>query len=558
MRLPIFLYVCSLISYLVQKTEALNNSNIIIIMADDMGRTQLYPYSENPVNLPNLRHLADSSTALKLNTVYSVCSPARQAFLTGVDHPNILTFDQNFFQLGYDSLFKILCDTKDMCYSGMFGKIMHEYKQDLKYQLFYKMNQTSVPRLPLTDGNNDCTRQNIGCVVPLERLSDTDVTKQSIKFIREAKQKIQAGIIKRFVLGVGYHKPHIDMASYVQTIKPKHLSMPNLRRPAAELNGNPEIDFFHFTDINPMTIQNKKILNGAIKNVDQITQSTATTLNIRALYFNSLYAVDHGVGKILRVVANQGLSDSTYILFLSDHGFNLGDSNSWGKNDMSPPVTQIPGFIAGPGINKGVITDSEISSIDILPTFIDLLHGTGTAKNFFHPSGMKLRGVSFVPVLSDNTAMTNQFVFFRYASCQPINQLRNNPCTSDDVNGSCDRPSMTYMGHGVVTKHNNRTCRYTAWWPFNEKRSACARPTWDNQPLALKDKYGVVSPQIDLINSKTNFNAAPYQPKLICHTFNAKYGSIDNPSFDNLALNPTKEDAALILEMQQAIKKRYS
>lgn len=527
-------------------------------MADDMGRTQLYPYSENPVNLPNLRHLADSSTTLKLNTVYSVCSPARQAFLTGVDYPNILTFDQNFFQLGYNSLFKILCDTKDLCYSGMFGKVMHEYKQDLQYQLFYKMNQTSVPRLPLTDGNNDCTSKNIGCVTSLSKLSDTAVTNQGIKFIKQAKQKINSGNIKRFVLGIGYHKPHIDMASYVQTIKPKQLTMPNLRRPVTELEGNPEIDFFHFTDISPMTIRNKKILSGAIKNVDQITQSTTTTLNIRSLYFNSLYAVDYGVGRILKVVNNQGLTNSTYIVFLADHGFNLGDGNAWAKNDMSPPVTQIPGFISGPGINKGAITDSEISSIDLLPTFLDLLHGPGTAKNFFHPSGVKLRGVSFVPALSDNKAKINQYVFFRYASCQPLNQLRNNPCTSDDIDGSCDRPYMTYMGHGVVTTNNNRTCTYTAWWPFKEKRSACARPTWDNQPLELKDKYGFVSPQIDLINSKADFSAKPYQPKLICHKFNAKYGSLDNPSFDNLAFNPTKEDVELIQEMQQAIIKRYN
>jgi hypothetical protein len=523
-----------------------------------MARTQIYPYSETSIDLPNLRRLADRSTTLKLNTVYSVCSPARQAFLTGVDYPNVLTFDQNFFQLGYDSLFKILCESKDMCYSGMFGKVMHEYQEDLGFQLFKNMGQTSVPRLPLSAGNNDCRGRDIGCVVPLAKISDTQVTSESIKFLKQAKQKIDEGTINRFVLGIGYYKPHIDMASYVRAIKPVQLRMPNLTRAATAAAGQPELDFFHYTDIESMTINGKKIINGNINNVDEITKSTATTLKLRSLYFNSLYVVDHGVGKILGTLQQTGLENNTYVVFISDHGFNLGEGGAWSKNGITPTVTQVPGFFSGPGVNKGVIADSEISLIDFVPTFLDLLHGPGTAKQFSHPSGVKLRGVSFVPALVNNKAKINQFVFFRYASCQPLNQRRSNPCTTDTVKGSCDRPNITYMGHGVVATRNDMTCTYTAWWPFKETRNGCARPTWENQPFNLKNIYGKVSPQINLTASRTDFNAAPYQPKLICHKFNAKYGSLDNPNFDNLALKPSKEDLAFISEMQQALVKRYN
>jgi len=557
MRLPIYALICSFFLRLLQQTHASNKVNIIFLMTDDMGRTMLYPYSKNVIPLPNLRRFADMSTTLKLNTVYSVCSPARQSFLTGVDHPNVLTFDQNFFQIGYDSLFKILCDAKDNCYSGMFGKIMHEYKEDLALQLFYKMNQTSVPRYPIVDGNNDCNGRDIGCVVASSKLSDTAVTAQGIKFLKQAKQKLDAGTIQRFVLGIGYHKPHIDMASYVARIKPYQLSMPNLTRPITSLNGQPEIDFYHSTDIESMTLNGKKIISGNIQNVDQITQSTPTTLKIRALYFNSLYAVDIGVGKVLDTVASLGLDQNTYIVFLADHGFNLGDGNAWGKNDLSQPVIEVPGYITGPGINKGVIADSEISLIDFVPTFIDLLHGTGASKNFVHPSGVKLRGVSFVPALVNDKSEINKYVFFRHAACQPNTQLRTNPCTTDDVIGSCDRPYMTYMGHGVTTTQNNRTCTYNAWWPFNENRIGCSLPSWKNQPASLVGKYGKQSPQINLTDSWTDFSVPPYQPKLLCHTFNAKYGSLDNPNFNNLALHPSNEDSALIDEMQQAIINRY-
>ena len=68
-----------------------------------------------------------------------------------------------------------------------------------------------------------------------------------------------------------------------------------------------------------------------------------------------------------------GELDNTYILYGSDHGYNLGQFGVPShKTQVYDHVTRVPFMVAGPGIAPGSRVDQVSSYVDITPTLLDL------------------------------------------------------------------------------------------------------------------------------------------------------------------------------------------
>ncbi|HZE88735.1 MAG TPA: sulfatase-like hydrolase/transferase, partial [Verrucomicrobiae bacterium] len=83
---------------------------------------------------------------------------------------------------------------------------------------------------------------------------------------------------------------------------------------------------------------------------------------------------DAQVGRLLDGLRERGLTDGAYVLFSADHGESLGDHHRWFQHGSSLFEAQmhVPLMIRGPGI----VPHEEsvaISSIDVVPTFLELL-----------------------------------------------------------------------------------------------------------------------------------------------------------------------------------------
>ena len=63
--------------------------------------------------------------------------------------------------------------------------------------------------------------------------------------------------------------------------------------------------------------------------------------------------------------------DTTRIIFVSDHGDNLGARTLWNKCNMYQEAAQIPMIVTGPGIPKGRVSKTGCSLLDIAPTVLD-------------------------------------------------------------------------------------------------------------------------------------------------------------------------------------------
>ena len=84
--------------------------------------------------------------------------------------------------------------------------------------------------------------------------------------------------------------------------------------------------------------------------------------------------LDTSVGQLLDWLDESGLADSTVVVFASDNGGLMGQTNNAplraGKGTLYEGGTRIPFIVRWPGVSPvGKTTDARICSIDYLPTF---------------------------------------------------------------------------------------------------------------------------------------------------------------------------------------------
>jgi arylsulfatase A-like enzyme len=105
--------------------------------------------------------------------------------------------------------------------------------------------------------------------------------------------------------------------------------------------------------------------------------------------------VDDLVGRITKVLGEQGVLDETYIVFSSDNGFHLGERRMRrGKETPYDHDVRVPLVVAGPGVRPGSTTDLLTENVDLAPTFTEL---GGAAQPAF------VNGRSLVPLLRGET-----------------------------------------------------------------------------------------------------------------------------------------------------------
>jgi arylsulfatase A-like enzyme len=100
---------------------------------------------------------------------------------------------------------------------------------------------------------------------------------------------------------------------------------------------------------------------------------------LRATYYGLITEVDDNIGRILELLIETGQYDQTVIVFVSDHGDQLGDHGLLGKGSYFDQSFHIPLIIRIPdGITptkSGRIIDAFTENIDILPTLLELFGG---------------------------------------------------------------------------------------------------------------------------------------------------------------------------------------
>ncbi|MBN1916709.1 MAG: sulfatase-like hydrolase/transferase [Verrucomicrobia bacterium] len=138
---------------------------------------------------------------------------------------------------------------------------------------------------------------------------------------------------------------------------------------------------------------------------------------MKAHTYGMISMVDANVGRIVAALDEQGLLDNTIIVFLSDHADMMGDH--WlGKKGpfLFRCLTRVPTVWRLPkGLAKQGATDAPISTVDLMPTLLELC-------GVECPAGVQ--GVSYADVLGGKRSAARDAVYIEFDEAYIGDRLR--------------------------------------------------------------------------------------------------------------------------------------
>ena len=114
--------------------------------------------------------------------------------------------------------------------------------------------------------------------------------------------------------------------------------------------------------------------------------------NIVHAYLACISFSDHQVGRVLDALETSPHKDNTIIVLWSDHGYHMGEKNTFQKQSLWERSSHVPLVITGPGVEGKRRCDRIVSLLDLYPTLTELCGLPANAKN---------EGHSLVPLLED-------------------------------------------------------------------------------------------------------------------------------------------------------------
>ncbi|MEE2753436.1 MAG: sulfatase-like hydrolase/transferase [Candidatus Latescibacterota bacterium] len=90
-----------------------------------------------------------------------------------------------------------------------------------------------------------------------------------------------------------------------------------------------------------------------------------------AAYLGACSHLDEQIGRVLDRLDTLGLTDSTRVIYTSDHGEHQGARGVYGKFSMFEESAGIPYIAAGPNVPAGKVCKTPVSLVDTFPTAVE-------------------------------------------------------------------------------------------------------------------------------------------------------------------------------------------
>jgi uncharacterized sulfatase len=395
--------------------------NVLLIMADDLNN-DLGTYGHPLVKTPHLDRLA--ARGVRFDRAYNqfpLCNPSRASLMTGLRPdtirvydlqtefrsvvPDVVTLPQMFKRAGY-----VAVRVGKIYHYGNPGQIGTSGLDD-PASWDAVVNPRGIDKDEETQLTNLTPARGLGSSLsfhaspaPDEEHTDGKVALETIALLEKHKDR-------PFFIAAGFYRPHcpfIAPRKYFDLYPMDRIAAPAFSPDA--MAGVPSPAFW----TNP-------------PNWDVGEQGRREA--IRA-YYASISFVDANVGRLLDALDRLRLTDNTIVIFMSDHGYHLGDRGQWMKQSLFERSSRAPLIAAGPGVSaRGGASRRTVEYLDLYPTLADL-------ARVEPPRG--LEGRSLAPLLKDPSASWNR---------PALTQVRRGT------------PNSFFMGYSVRTEQ----WRYTEW-----------------------------------------------------------------------------------------------
>ncbi len=343
--------------------------NILFIAVDDMndfpGFMDVYPDAKTP----NLDRLAKGGMVFThAYAQFPLCGPSRASFMTGM-LPSTLDFDglmgdevvqARAKELGTEPFHTYFSNHG---YKTMaVGKIFHQHvpKGSVHESGGRGPFNAGVGQLGLNYDNK--RTQTDWAMAP-----DRDEQMPDYKAATWAVERLQAKQDKPFLLMVGFLRPHVPWyvpKKWYDLYDKDKLTLPPYK--PDDLDDIPEVS--KRINIRPEMPRTE----WAIKN--------NKWRDILQAYLACISFTDHQVGRVLDALAASPYKDNTIVVLFSDHGYHMGEKNTFQKHSLWERASHTPLIIAGPGVEPGRC-DRVASLLDIYPTLTDMCGLPANTRN---------------------------------------------------------------------------------------------------------------------------------------------------------------------------------
>ena len=413
--------------------------NIVLILVDDLGFSDIGPYGASEIETPNLDRLASEGLRLKEFYNNSICAPTRASLLTGqYQHKaGVGYFNVNLGLPAYQGfLNKESLTVAEVLKSGGYSTLMsgkwhvgddkNQWPNQRGFDKFfgfiggasnyYQNEETGKPEIPLVL-NNQPYHLKEG-----KYLTD-EITDHAVQFIGDQdKEK------KPFFLYLAFNAPHWPLQALPEDI--------------AKYKGRYKIGWDSLRTIRYQNAIKKGVIDPSqkiskhdseLKAWNKLTYDEQQYWQTRQeVYAAMIDHVDQGVGKVLNTLKELKKDDNTLIIFISDNGAQGGNStrvytqrnsgavgtagsydiqnSNWSQTGNSPlrnyKATPYEGGISAPFIARfpgkikaGTIAKGTAHLIDLAPTFYELA-GISYPSQYHNVRTNSLPGKSLLPLLT--------------------------------------------------------------------------------------------------------------------------------------------------------------
>jgi choline-sulfatase len=337
--------------------------NILYIIADDHAGYVLGADGNRKASTPNLDRLASEGTRFARHHCNSpVCTPSRQSFFTG----------QMPSMAGVTVLKTPLAEEKPTLakqlhgaayHTAVFGKMhfnrpskpgLHGFDQLMLETDIPKAWKAAVNPKPPAPGVRvkpawhpfrDSARIWLNAEkLPYPNYYDdmpgTFLARQAVRYLEEHKDQ-------QFALWVSFQEPH----------SPYNFPIEDTNR------------------YDPATFEVPRVGPEDAWQIPLIFRdlSPAEKQGIIASYYTSVAFLDRNIGVVLDALRRLNLEQDTLVVYMADHGYDLGQHGRFEKHCCYDPALRVPLLIRWPGrVKQGVVQDFT-ESIDVAPTILDML-----------------------------------------------------------------------------------------------------------------------------------------------------------------------------------------
>jgi arylsulfatase A len=379
MKIPYILVCLLLLAAPPVHSQNADRPNILLILLDDAGWTDLQCYGSR-IQTPHMNRLADQG--MRFTDCHSPapnCSPSRAGLLTGRSpiRAGIYSYlPANHVMHLRDQEVTLAERLKEAGYAtGHFGKWhlsrLQSTQPGPREQGFDDSLGTDNNASPSHKDPVNFVRNGLA-IGKQEGYSCDIVSAEAIRWI---KQNTQAEKHSPFFACVWFHEPHAPIAS-----------------PAARVA--------KYQSLYP-----------------ELTKKQAT-------YYANIENVDHAIGTLLQTLDEIAEAENTFVFLTSDNG-PLNDFSRVGlrgkKSNVWEGGHRVPGIFRWPGrIKPGTVSHELISGLDFFPTVCDL-------AGIPQPKRPKLDGISLEPLLTgkQETLTREQPLYWFFYRLNPALAIRS-------------------------------------------------------------------------------------------------------------------------------------